>query len=411
MCPFFRIEPREEASPRSKANVMRRYVGGQLDPREFTSPAMKRLANLCFNCKQCQLECPANVNIPQMMIEAKAAYVATHGLSRADWILARAHSFGALGCTFAPAMNWALTNPGARWVIEKLSGISRHRKLPLFARRSFLRSAGRDLLRPPRRNSEQPTVVYFVSEYANYNDPELARAFVAVLRYNGIRVHVPPDQTGSGMAMISAGDLDAARDLAEANVRTLAELARDGHPILCTEPAAALCLSQEYPKLLDHPDVQLVASRVMEAGAYLEDLHRQGRLRTDFAPLDLDVAYHTPCHLKALGRSTPLLNLLSLIPSLRVHTIDKGCSGMAGAFGLIEQNFRTSIRIGSELIKSMRSPDLDIGTTECTSCKIQMEQGTTIPTLHPLKLLALAYGLTPEVRQQIETPSRKLVVS
>jgi len=411
MCPFFRIEPLEEASPRSKANVMRRYASGHLDARDFTSPDMKRLANLCFNCKQCQLECPANVNIPQLMIEAKAAYVAANGLSRADWILARAHSFGAFGCTFSPAMNWVLTNPGARWILEKLSGISRRRKLPLFAKRSFLRSAGRDLRRPPRHSPEQETAVYFVSEFANYHDPQLARAFVSVLRYNGIRVHVPSGQTGSGMAMISAGDLDAARDVAEANVRVLAELARDGHPIVCTEPAAALCLSQEYPKLLDHPDVDLVASRVVEAGAFLHDLHERGRLRTDFAPVDLDVGYHTPCHLKALGRNTPLLQLLSLIPNLRVHTIDKGCSGMAGAFGLAEQNFRTSVRIGWGLIKQMQSTDLDIGATECTSCKIQMEQGTTTPTVHPLKLLALAYGLMPEIAQKLESPSKRLTVT
>lgn len=411
MCPFFHIDPREEASPRSKANVMRRYASGQLDAGEFTSPDMKRLANLCFNCKQCQLECPANVNIPQLMIEAKAAYVATHGLSRADWILSRAHSFGAFGCTFSPAMNWVLTNPGARWILEKLSGISRRRKLPLFARRSFLRAAGRDLLRSPRVRTEQETAVYFVSEYANYHDPQLARAFVSVLRYNGVRVHVPSGQTGSGMAMISAGDLDAARDVAEANVRVLAELARDGHPIVCTEPAAALCLSQEYPKLLDHPDVELVASRVVEAGAFLLDLHRKGRLRTDLAPLDLDVGYHTPCHLKALDRGTPLLELLSLIPNLRVHTIEKGCSGMAGSFGLAEQNFRTSIRIGWGLIKEMQSPDLHIGATECTSCKIQMEQGTSTPTLHPLKLLAHSYGLMPEIAKHMEAASGKLTVT
>ena len=28
---------------------------------------------------------------------------------------------------------------------------------------------------------------------------------------------------------------------------------------------------------------------------------------------------------------------------------------------------------------------------------MQMEQGTTKPTLHPIKLLALSYGLMPEI--------------
>ena len=97
MCPFFRIESREEASPRSKANVLRDYLTGRLDPREWTSESMKSISDLCFNCKQCQLECPTNVNIPQMMIEAKASQVAAHGITRADWILSRAHSYRLAG--------------------------------------------------------------------------------------------------------------------------------------------------------------------------------------------------------------------------------------------------------------------------------------------------------------------------
>ncbi len=112
---------------------------------------MKELSDLCFNCKQCQLECPSNVNIPQMMIEAKAAQVAAHGMSRADWILSRAHSFGWLGSTASLAMNWVIGNGAARWCLEKLVGISSRRKLPLFARRSFMRSVRRDLLKTPRK--------------------------------------------------------------------------------------------------------------------------------------------------------------------------------------------------------------------------------------------------------------------
>ena len=411
MCPFFRAEPREEASPRAKANVLRDYLTGRLDPHEWTAETMKDLSDLCFNCKQCQLECPSNVNIPQMMIEAKASQVAAHGMSRADWILSRAHSFGWLGSTASLAMNWAIGNGAARWCLKKLVGISSRRKLPLFARRSFMSSVRRDLLKTPRKNRSRRPTVYFVGDYVNWHDPELGRAFLAVLAHNDVSVHVPPGQTSSGMAMISAGDLEAARLVAERNVRELAELAREGSPIVCTEPSSALCLKYEYPMILNHPDVEVVASQVVDAGAYLEGLHRAGRLKTDFRPLDLDVAYHTPCHLKALQCGTPLADLLSLIPQLRLHRIEKGCSGMAGAYGLTERNFPTSIRIGWGLITRMRDPDLNLGATECSGCKFQMEQGTSTPTVHPLKLLAYAYGLMPEIERKLQPTRRKLVVS
>jgi len=411
MCPFFRIDQREEASPRAKANVMRNYACGTLEPDNYLADGMKNLADLCFNCKQCQLECPSNVNIPQLMIEAKAAFVAANGLNRSEWLLSRSHLFAALGCTASLASNWALSNPGSRWLLEKLFGVARQRKLPPFARQTFLRSAGSKLVKQPKRGSSPRPVVYFVDYYANYHDPELARAFVAVMQHNGLPVYIPTEQTTAGMAMISAGDLDAARGVAEQNIRVLAEFAREGHRIVCTEPAAAVCLKQEYPMLLDHPDVELVASQTVEAGTYLEELHSLGRLRTDFTPLDLQVGYHTPCHLKALGARTPLKNILSLIPELRVRTIEEGCSGMAGAFGLAQQNFRTSIRIGWGLISQMRDKQLNAGITECSSCKIQMEQGTTTPTLHPLKLLALSYGLMSDMKHKLNPTSRKLLVT
>ena len=70
---------------------------------------------------------------------------------------------------------------------------------------------------------------------------------------------------------------------------------------------------------------------------------------------------------------------------------------MAGTFGLLHRNYRSSLRAGWGLISSLRNPAIQAGTTECSSCRMQMEQGTTKRTIHPMKLLALAYGLMPEV--------------
>ena len=53
------------------------------------------------------------------------------------------------------------------------------------------------------------------------------------------------------------------------------------------------------------------------------------------------------------------------------------------------------------VLHRLEDPELQAGATECSTCKLQMEQGADKPTLHPLKLLALAYGLMPEIEQQI----------
>jgi hypothetical protein len=42
---------------------------------------------------------------------------------------------------------------------------------------------------------------------------------------------------------------------------------------------------------------------------------------------------------------------------------------------------------------------------------MQMEQGTTKPTIHPIKLLALSYGLQPDVAQLLKRRSGALTVT
>jgi hypothetical protein len=40
-----------------------------------------------------------------------------------------------------------------------------------------------------------------------------------------------------------------------------------------------------------------------------------------------------------------------------------------------------------------------------------MEQGTDKPTIHPIKLLALSYGLMPEIARLLNTKGKELVVT
>jgi hypothetical protein len=42
---------------------------------------------------------------------------------------------------------------------------------------------------------------------------------------------------------------------------------------------------------------------------------------------------------------------------------------------------------------------------------MQMEQSSTKPTVHPVKLLALAYGLMPEIANLVRSTTRPLVLT
>jgi Fe-S oxidoreductase len=410
MCPMFRFLPREEASPRAKANLMRAILSGTLAPESLATDEFKLLADSCVNCQQCRAECPAGVDVCKLMVEAKAAYVAQNGLRPSDWLMTRLDLAGACGGIVSGLANWALANRQARWVLEKLLGIAHGRKLPRVARKSFLRRASRRRLNRSSRGTG-PKVLYFVDTFANYYDPDLAEAFVAVLEHNGVSVYAPGAQAQSGMAAMTMGAVDVARRFAKRNVSLLADAVRQGYEIVATEPAAAHCLSREYPTLLDDDETRLVAANTSEACSYLWRMHRQGKLQLDFKPMAMTVGYHAPCMMKALDVGSPGENLLRLVPGLFVDSRETGCSGMAGTFGLKRENFRNSLRAGWDLVTRMRAPAIQAGATECSSCRVQMEQGTTKPTLHPIKILAIAYGLTPHLDRLLTARGHDLLLT
>lgn len=410
MCPMFHVAPSEEASPRAKANLLRGVLTAQIELGSLTSVEFKAVADLCFNCHMCAQECPAQVDIPRLMAEGKGAYVAANGLRLSDWVMTHLDLLGKWAGRVSPLANWAFGNRQMRWLLDKTLGVAHSLKLPRVSSRSYLRRAARRrLTRPTRRTGHK--VVFFVDTYANHFDPQLAQALVAVLEHNGIAVYVPPEQRQAGVPAISCGALDFARSLAQQNVETLADAVRQGYHVVTAEPAAAHCLTREYPNLLGDEDSRLVARNTSDACSYLWRMHTLGKLQLDLQPINAALGYHMPCRLKALGVGSPGENLLRLIPGLTVYHLEEGCCGMAGTYGLKRENFRTSVRIGRALIRRLREPKIQAGATECSTCKIQMEQGTAKPTLHPLKLLALAYGLMPPVARLLTAQGKELIIT
>lgn len=398
-CPVFRATQREEATPRAKANLLRGVLSGQLSVDDLTDDRAKDIADLCFNCHQCRVECPASVDIPKIVGELKAQYVATNGLPVSDSLMCRIDTVSAIASQLPWLANLLLRGKLSRWIGERLFGVSAARELPPFVRETFLRhAAGRRWTKPLPHGGLK--VAYFVDLYANYYDPDIGRALAEVLQENGIGLYVPTSQTTSGMARLTSGDLKGARKIARKNVRLLADAVRQGYTVIATEPAAVLCLKHEYPNLLDDEDAHLVAEHSYEACEFLWHLHEGDRLALSFESIDASIAYHQPCHLRVLDPKQSGPRLMGLIPDLSIDPIEAGCTGMAGTWGLQKKNYRNSLRIGWPLISAMRSARVSIATTECSACKMQIEHGCDRKTLHPLKLLAYAYGRMPKVEKE-----------
>lgn len=402
-CPVFRTMRSEEATPRAKANLLRGVLSGKIDVEALTGDRAKSVADLCFNCHQCRLECPASVDIPKIVGELKAQYVATNGQPLSDRLISRLDTVAAIGSRFPGLSNLLIRNGFSRWLADRLFGLTASRELPLIAPSSFMRYASR------RRWTKQSPgdgakVLYFVDHYAKYHDPDIGRALAEILLQNGIAIYVPTAQSGSGMARITAGDLKGARRIARKNVRMLSEAVRSGYKIVATEPAAVLCLKHEYPNLLDDEDAHLVAANSFEGCEFLRAIHREQQLDLDFQSVELEFAYHRPCHLRVLDPELASVELLKLIPGLQVNHVEGGCTGMAGTWGLQRRNYRNSLRIGWPMISAMRNSGAQLACTECSACKMQIEHGTEIHTVHPLKILAFAYGRLPKVAEELGLP-------
>ncbi len=429
MCPVFRATGDEAATPRAKANLFKQLLA-QPDVAKDAEEVWA-VADLCVNCKMCRDECRARVDIPKLVLETKARLYAEHGLARGDWLPARTDGLAAFAGYFAFTANSLLGMRSARWLLEKMFGLSRRLLVPKLASQSFLRRARRaGWSQPPTGESSGPQNVvvpgpglshfeldtaagnklaYFVDTFANRFDPSIGEAAVAVLRHHGFEVCVPWRQRASGMNPLAYGDAELARETAAANVRTLAELVRDGYHVICTEPTAAVALTQDYLDLLDDADTRLVAANTSELTAYLWRLHEAGRLRTDFRPLDVTLGHHVPCHVRALPGHPAGPRLLELIPGVRVRTIDVGCSGMAGTWGLRVRTREASLAAGADMLAEFDRPGVLFGSTECGACRVQMQDAARKRTLHPVQYLALAYGLMPELADRLTKPLGTLV--
>ena len=407
MCPMFRAQSEEEVAPRAKANVIRGLLHNELELKTIISEESKTIADYCIHCQMCRFECPAEIDLSQMAFRCKSAYHAAHGLSFADRMLSyldRVLQFSAIiSCT----VNWSLSNRVMRWMLEKLIHLPQGRKMPTLSKMTYL-SQRRWSQWQKRRQSEQSVVearskkkrvALFIDTYLNFFDVRLVELAVRVLEHNDYIVEVPLLQRSSGLNSIAVGHSDRAERIARHNTFLLAKLIRQDYDIVTLEPSSASCFTQDYRYILEDEDSELVAANATDFCDYLYKCYSKGELKTDFVPITMAVGYHAPCRgiAQTTGRANaelPAELLLRLIPNLNVKRIECGCCGMAGVFGLKRENYRRSLQIGMPLFQRMRAPEIDAAVSDCSACRMQLEQGVAKPVLHPIKLLATAYELT-----------------
>jgi Fe-S oxidoreductase len=386
---------------------------------------LDRVTALCMNCNVCGfVMCPYTpphqfeIDFPRLMIRAKAVGAKTRGLSWRDRLLSETDLLGKLNSRLAPLANWMGRTRPIRVMMEWVLGIHRDRRLPPYVVTTFpklflnrrqakqaapaatSRGMGGTCLPAGRSEDDSRSrtgphsngrVALFSSCLVNYSYAEVGRAAVDVLEHNGVEVALPTQQC-CGMPSMSVGDLNGAVEKAKANVAALLPWIDRGYRIVTPMPSCSLMLKKEYPFLLGTPDAQRVADQTSDLCEYLMQLHKDGRLRTDFVKPGGTIAYHLPCHLRDQKLGYKSRDLMALIPGTTVQVME-WCSGHDGTWSMQKEYFPLSLKIGKKVFDRVADAQPDLVVSDCSLAGNQITQATGKTVGHPIEVLRRAYGL------------------
>ncbi len=348
----------------------------------------------CYQCKLCYPICPYvpphewGVDFPRLIMRADLVEAKQNGVSFADKVFGDTDRVGTMASWAAPLANWANRNSFLRGLLEKILGIHRDRLLPTFHSETFARWIRKRPASPKGKGEEKAALFYTCT--VNYNEPDIGKAAVAVLEKNGIECSVPEQQC-CGLPFLDGGMLDQAREKIEANVASLAPAVRQGYKIVVPSASCSYMIKQDYPRFLPTDDSRLVAENTYDLSEYLMKIHEKGELDLQFSEDAGKIRYHQPCHLKAQNIGFKAQELMKLIPGAEVKRM-QCCSGHDGSWSVKKENFEASMKVGKPLFKFMKGEEAST-VTDCPLSAVQVQQGTGKKPIHPIQMMARAYGL------------------
>ena len=367
------------------------------DASSLKDDQMKLVVDQCYQCKLCDPICPYvpphewDVDFPRTMMRASLVEAKNEGVSFADRMMGDTDRVGRWASWVAPLANWANRTPFLRRLMEKYMGVHRDRLLPTYHGQTFAKW-NRGRAAASKGNGEEKAALFYTCT-VNYNEPQIGKAAVGVLEKNGIEC-VVPEQQCCGLPFIDVGLLDEAEKKIKANVASLSEVVRQGYKIVVPSASCSYMLKQDYPRMLPTDDTRLVAENTLDLSEYLVKVHESGKLDLNFSEEIGKIRYHQPCHLKAQDIGFKAQELMQLIPDSEVSRM-QCCSGHDGSWSVRKENFEASMQVGRPLFKFMRPEDA-CTTTDCPLSAIQVEQATGRKPVHPIVVMARAYGLEVE---------------
>ena len=381
-CPMVAVNP-DYPGPKQAGPDGERY---RLKNPMFYDDAL----DLCLNCKRCEVACPSNVKIGDLIQNARLKYSSKKPKLR-DFMLANTDMLGSLATTMAPVVNFTLGLKPVKAVMDGVLAIDHHRTFPKYAGQRFETWFKRHALK--KQEAYTKKVSYFHGCYANYNYPKLAKDFVKIMNALGYVVNLLEKEKCCGVALISNGFKDQAVKQAELNLGSIRKAVGRGEPVLTTSSTCTFTMRDEYAHILeiDNSDVR---NSIALATKFIYELVDAGKAKLVFKEdYRKRIAYHTPCHMEKLGWAVYSTSLMRMIPGVDFNMLDSQCCGIAGTYGFKKENYDVSQAIGKPLFDQIKGLDPTYVACDCETCKWQIEMSTGYQVKNPISVLAEALDL------------------
>ncbi len=365
VCPTYALDRSEAESPRGRIAIAASLARGEAD----ATADLRAHLDHCLACLNCETVCPAQVRYGELLIETRRLIGPMPGRPRR-----------LLGLLTRPRRLRRLRQI-ARWL-----GLARWK--PWLARRLAARPAWRaavlalpEYAPAPRvcadsARHDRPLLALFPGCVASVEDAEAQQAAITLLQAAGFAVTALPAFCCGAMDL--HGGATAAAENAAKHVRQAWRASGAGQLVSVT-PGCLGTLRRALPDVRVVDPVELLA-------AHAQHLH--------FRPLKQRVALHLPCtQINVAGTGAALLQLLERIPALEVSSPPRPphCCGAAGSH-LLEFPERAA-RLRDATLRQVATLAPQLLLSSNIGCRLHLAasmdaQGSALPTMHPLTLLA-----------------------
>ena len=373
---------------------------GELDT--VPKAAYGQVVEHCYLCDMCYMtKCPYvpphewNVDFPHLMLRAKAKQFRDGKTRLRDKVLSSTDTVGSLAGipVVAQTVNAVNDTGVGRALLASTLGVARDAPLPKY-HSNTARRRHRDKLASQRGKQDSGRVAVFTTCYGNRNRPDIVDDLIVVLEHNDVDVVLPASERCCGMPKLELGDLESVATLKDKNIPVLIDLAQQGYVLTACIPSCVLMFKQELPLMFpDDEQVQAVAAAFRDPFDYLLDLHKEGRLKTDFKEELGTVSYQVPCHLRVQNIGLKTRDALALVPNTEVKAIER-CSGHDGTYAVKKEYREVSKKIARPVARQVDQAKPDHFVSDCPMAAEQIASVAESATpSHPIQLLRRAYGI------------------